>query len=265
MAVRVKTYIKVWQHFGKNALQETFVNRGTNSLFIFGKIIRLIMSLLFLFLIRENVQSFAGYTSDELVVFFLTYQILDLISQVVYRGVYIFGNLVRSGELDFMLSKPINPLFRALIGKPDINDFIFLFPNLLIAGYIISILDLNITLWSAIWYLILLINAFLIVTALHILVLVVGILTTEVDGIIWIYRDLSHLGSFPVSIYMQPLKFALFFLIPIGMMTTIPTEIFLGIEPSYSLFWVFLVGIGSLIVSLKTWNWALKQYSSTGS
>lgn len=265
MAIRVKTYFKVWSIFGKNALQEAFVNRGTNSLFIFGKLIRLTMSLLFLFLIRENVHSFSGYTSDELVVFFLTYQILDLLSQVMYRGVYIFGNLVRSGELDFMLSKPINPLFRALIGKPDINDFIFFFPNLLTAGYIISILDLNFTLWTTIWYLLLLANAFLIVTALHILVLVVGILTTEVDGVIWIYRDLNHLGSFPVNIYMEPLRFVLFFLIPIGMMTTIPTEIFIGIKPTYSLFWVFLVGIGSLLISLKTWNWALKRYSSTGS
>ena len=265
MINRLKTYWKVWKIFGKNAWQETFVNRASNVLFMLGKIIRLSMSLLFLFLIRENIDVFAGYTSDQMVVFFLTYQIIDLFAQTLYRGVYIFGNLVRSGEFDFLLSKPIKPLFRALTGKPDINDFIFLFPNLAIAGYILSILNLNITLWSSIWFVILLINSFLIVTALHIMVLVVGILTTEVDGVIWIYRDLSHMGRFPVTIYMEPLRFILFFLVPIGMMITIPTEIFLGLEPSYSIFWVFLVGIGSLVVSLKTWSWALKKYSGTGS
>ncbi|GIK84050.1 MAG: ABC transporter permease [Patescibacteria group bacterium] len=265
MVQRLKTYFTIWSIFGKNALQETFVNRGSNALFMLGKIIRLAMSLLFLFLIRQNVQTFADYTSDQLVVFFLTYQIIDLVAQVVYRGVYVFGNMVRSGEFDFLLVKPINPLFRALTGKPDINDFLFLFPNLAIAGYLLSLLDLHITVWSSVWFIILLVNAFLVVTALHILVLVTGILTTEVDGVIWIYRDLSYMGRFPISIYMEPLRFALFFLVPIGIMITIPTEVFLGLQPSYSLFWVFFVGIGSLFFSLKAWNWALKKYTSTGS
>lgn len=265
MIQRIKTYATVWTHFGKNALQETFVNRASNLLFMLGKVIRLAMSLLFLFLIRENVTMFGGYTSDQLVVFFLTYQLIDLLAQIAYRGVYVFSNLVRSGEFDFLLTKPINPLFRALTGKPDINDFIFLFPNLLVSFYILTLLDLHITVWSVVWFIILLINAFFIATALHILVLVVGILTTEVDGVIWIYRDLSHMGRFPITIYMEPLRFILFFFIPIGMMITIPTEILLGLSPSHSLFWAFLVGIGSLMLSLRAWNWALKQYSSTGS
>ncbi len=263
--MRLKTYLNVWTIFAKNALQETFVNRASNILFMLGKNIRLAMSLLFLYLIRQNIQTFAGYTSDQLVVFFLTYQVIDIAIQTIYRGVYVFSNLVRSGEFDFLLTKPISPLFRALTGKPDINDFIFLFPNLLLSAYILTTLDIQYSAWSILWYLILIINAFFIATALHILVLVIGILTTEVDGIIWIYRDLSYMGRFPVTIYMEPLRFILFFLIPIGMMTTIPTEVFLGLQPSYSLFWVFFVGIGSLFVSLKAWNWALKQYSSTGS
>lgn len=262
---RIHTYLKIWSLFGKNALQETFVNRGSNILFMVGKIIRLAMSLLFLVLLRQNIQTFAGYTSDQLVVFFLTYQFIDIITQVVYRGVYIFSNLVRSGEFDFLLTKPINPLFRALTGKPDINDFIFLFPNSALALYILSLLNLDITVLSIVWFCILMINAFLVATALHIFVLVIGILTTEVDGVIWIYRDLSYMGRFPVSIYMEPLRFTLFFLIPIGMMVTLPTEILLGLQPSYSIFWAFFVGFGSLFVSLRAWKWALKQYSSTGS
>lgn len=265
MISRLRTYYKVWQHFGKNAWQETFVNRTSNILFMLGKIIRLTMSLLFLFLLRQNIEVFAGYTNDQLIVFFLTYQLIDIVTQVLYRGVYIFGNLVISGEFDFILTKPIKPLFRALTGKPDINDFFFLFPNLIIIGYILSTLNLNITLVSSLWYLALLLNAFLIATAIHIFVLVVGILTTEIEGIIWIYRDINHMGRFPVSIYMEPLRFALFFIIPIGMMITIPTEVLLGLAPTYSILLAFIVGIGSFIVSIKTWNWALKKYTSTGS
>ena len=262
---RLATYFAVWKIFGFNAMQTTFVNRGSNLLFMIGKVIRLTMSLVFLYLIRENITNFAGYTVDQMIVFFLTYQFIDLLSQVFYRGVYMFGNLIRKGNFDFLLSKPINPLFRALTGRPDINDAIFIVPTTLISLYILTNLEITITLQSALLYAVLLVNSFLIATALHILVLVVGVLTTEVDGIIWIYRDLNHLSRFPVGIYMEPFRFALFFIIPIGMMVTIPTEILLGLRPTYSIFLATGVGIGSFLVSLKLWNWALKKYSSASS
>ncbi|MBU0974523.1 ABC transporter permease [Patescibacteria group bacterium] len=263
--LRLKTYFNVWKIFGLNALQETLINRGSNILFMVGKILRFSFSLIFLYLIKTTVTSFAGYTSDQMIVFFLTYQFIDLTSQIFYRGVYVFSGKVRSGEFDFLLSKPINPLFRALTGKPDINDAIFMIPSLAVSFYIFSKLDVVVSWQSLLWYLVLLINGLLIVTTINILVLVIGILTTETEGIIWIYRDLSSMGRFPVEIYMQPLKFILYFIIPIGMMITIPTEVLLGINPSFSIVATMLVGVSSFVVSLKLWEWALKKYSGVGS
>lgn len=263
--MKFKTYFNVWKIFGFNALQETLVNRGSNILFMIGKILRFSFSLVFLFLIKSTVDNFAGYTSDQMIVFFLTYQLIDLISQVFYRGTYVFSNEVRSGSFDAYLTKPINPLFRALTGKPDINDAIFMIPSLTVSFYIFSRLDILVTWYSIIWYAILVINGLLIVTAINILILTIGILTTETEGIIWIYRDLNSMGRFPIGMYMQPLRFALFFIIPIGMMITIPTEVLLGVKPSFSISITILVGIGSLLLSIKLWNWALKKYSGVGS
>ncbi len=263
--MRLKTYFNVWKIFGLNSLQETLVNRGSNILFMIGKILRFSFSLIFLFLIKNNVNSFAGYTSDQMIVFFLTYQFIDLISQIFFRGTYIFSNEVRSGSFDAYLTKPISPLFRALTGKPDINDTIFMIPSLAVSFYIFSNLNISVTWISLVWYLILVANGLLIITAINILILSIGILTTETEGIIWIYRDLSSMGRFPIGMYMQPLKFILFFIIPIGMMITIPTEVLLGVKPSFSIFLTIVVGIGSFIASLKFWDWSLKKYSGVGS
>ena len=263
--MRLKTYIKVWKIFALTELQETFINRGSNILFMLGKILRLFFALLFLILIKNNVNNFAGYTSNQVVVFFLTYQFIDLASQILYRGVYVFGNKIRNGDFDFLLIQPISPLFRALTGKPDINDAIFMIPSLAVSFYVFNNLNLIITWQSFLWYLLLLLNGLLIATAIHIIILAVGVLTTEVDSIIWIYRDLNRMGKFPVSIYMQPLRFALFFIVPIGMMITIPTEVLLGAEPSFSIALTTLVGIGSFVFSLKIWKWSLKRYASASS
>ena len=265
MRNKLSTYFKVWKIIASNALQETFVNRGTNLFFLFGKAIRLAMSLSVLLLIKQNIKVFAGYTADEMIVFFLVYQFIDTLGQVFFRGVYMFSNQIRTGEFDFLLAKPISPLFRALTGHPDINDAIFIFPATAINLYIASHLQLDISPYSMILFGVLLINSFLIVTALHIWVLILGILTTEVDGIVWLYRDLSRLGQFPIKIYMQPLRFALTFLVPIAAMMTVPAEILVQSQPMLSISLTFGVGIIFLLVTLKAWNWGLKNYSSASS
>ncbi len=261
----IKTYYKVWKILALNALQEAFVNRATNVLFMVGKAMRLVMTVAFLLLIRGNVQTFAGYSTDQLVIFFLMYQILDVSSQVLFRGVYLFSNLIKSGEFDFYLSKPINPLFRALTGLPDINDALFLVPNMVLAGYLLSTLSVHITITSAVLFFILCMNSFLMITALHIFILAVGILITEVDGMVWLYRDLTRLGQFPITMYAEPLRLTLFFVVPIGFMLTIPAQVLSNLVPTYSVAFTLTVGILFFLLSLRTWSFAVKRYSSASS
>lgn len=263
--MNLSTYFAVWKIVATNALQEAFVNRWSNTLFFVGKALRFGMSLVFFMMIKENTRVLGSYTTDQMIVFFLTYQFIDLSAQIFFRGSYLFGNMVRTGEFDFFLSKPINPLFRALTWKPDINDVIFLFPSTALSIFILTQLNLNMTTESVITYVILLCNSFLIVTALHILVLTVGIITTEVDGVIWMYRDLMQLGQMPISIYQEPLRSILFFIIPIGMMITVPAEVLFNGQTSYNLVLTTTIGITSLSVSLKLWNIGLRSYSSASS
>ncbi len=122
---RFSTYFRVWSIQAGNELQQAFINRFTNIFFVVGKLLRLGMSLLFLFVLRKSVPTFANYTTDQMIVFFLTYQIIDVVTQVLFRGVYSFGDKVKTGEFDFLLTKPINALFQTLTGKPDVNDAIF--------------------------------------------------------------------------------------------------------------------------------------------
>lgn len=258
-------YWQIWLMTAKTALQEAFVNRWTNLLFFTGKAIRLAMMVVFLLLIRSQITQFAGYTTDQLVVFFLTYQLVDTVSQVFYRGVYLFGNLVKNGEFDFYLSKPINPLFRALTGKPDINDALFLIPTFLVSGWMLLQLDLNISSYSVALYLTFLILSFVIATGLHIVVMSIGILTVEVDGIIWLYRDLMRLGEFPVTVYMEVVRFALFVVVPVGVMVTIPTQLLLNLEPTWHPLVVVGFAAGFFWLCLRLWSWSVTQYSSASS
>lgn len=262
---RLQTYWRIWKLNATNKLQETFVNRWTNVVFLIGKSVRFSLILLVLFTIRSQIKNFAGYTSDEVMIFFLVYQFIDTFAQIVYRGVYLFQEKIRNGEFDFYLLKPINPLFQSLTSYPDLNDAFFIIPTTILSIYIATRLQLHITWQSLILFLLLLINSMLIVTALHILVLVVGVVSAEVDGVIFLYRDLNQFGRFPITMYQKPLRFLLFFVVPIGMMITVPAEVFLNLNPTYSITVALGIGVSLFVLSLRLWHWALKKYSSASS
>lgn len=264
LAKRLHVYWTVWVTIAQYALAETFLNRWTNLLFLTGKTVRFGMLLFFLFFIRNSVQSFSGYTPDQIVIFFLTYQFVDTLSQVFYRGVYEFSWRVRSGELDFYLSKPMAPLFRILTGKPDFIDVIFFIPTTALSLYIMRDVLMTASLTALLGYGLLLINAFLIATAFHILILAFGIITVEVDNVVMLYRDINVMTRFPVTIYSEPLRSVLLFVVPVGLMNSIPAQFLLGGQLSVTLWLACILGFGFFFLSLKIWGYAVKQYTGAG-
>src|SRR5690606_14692655 len=112
-------------------------------------------------------------------------------------GVYEFGSKVKSGSLDFELTKPFSPLFRALLGSPDINDIALFIPMTALNIYIISQLGIEFSMGSILLFGLLFLNGFFIATAFHIFVLALGILTTEIENAIFLYRDVGKQGQFP--------------------------------------------------------------------
>jgi len=261
---RAGVYWTVWSTLAQYALAATFINRGTTLLFLLGKCIRFGMLLFFLSVIKTTVQTFSGYTPEQVVVFFLTYQFLDTLAQMFYRGVYVFSRKVSSGELDFYLSKPIQPLFRIMTGEPDFIDVIFFIPTTIISIYLIRDFFLQASPAMLFVYGVLLINGFLIATAFHILILCLGVITVQVDNAVMLYRDINTMSRFPVTIYPELVRTILLFAVPVGLMNTIPAQALLG-RPLSVTFWITCaVGGGFFLLSLKIWSWAIKRYTGAG-
>lgn len=233
------------------------------SIFLIGKLLRFGFFFAFLFFLLQGTKTLAGYTSNQAIFFFLIFNLIDTITQFFFREVYRFRPLIIKGDFDYVLAKPINPLFRVLMGGADVIDFVTIPPQIIAVLYFASLLHPN--LLSVLYFLILLINAFLISTAFHIIVLSFGIITLEVDHTIMIYRDFTSLGRFPIDIYKQPLQGFLTYVIPVGLMISLPAKSLMGLSTPFGIFTAILIGILFIFISLKFWNYALTKYTSASS
>lgn len=261
---KLHLYLQVWLQFGKMSLQLSFVNSYTLFFFFIGKLLRYAMMLLVLVILRNNTQAVGSYSVDQMIVFFLVFQTVDVFTQMIFREVYEFSRLIRTGSFDYELLKPINPIFRALLGNPDFNDVIYAITTLFINFFIITQLDVQITAQSIFLFCLLIINSIIISASFHIIVLTLAIFVVEIDSAVWLYRDISRLGQIPLNLHFLPVR-ALLYLIPIGAMITVPAEVLLGLKPSLGVLLTFIIGFLSLGTTLLIWKKALAHYTSASS
>lgn len=233
------------------------------SVFLIGKIFRFIFFFGFLYFLLLGTKTLAGYSSNQVIFFFLTFNIIDVISQFLFREVYRFRPMIINGDFDLVLVKPLNALFRVLMGGADIIDLVTIPPLICLTVYVGFLL--HPTVLSTFLYVLLVLNGFLIATAFHIIVLSFAIVTLEVDHTIMIYRDLTSLGRLPVDIYKQPLQGFLTYLVPVGIMITLPAKAIMGMVGPTGILIAFFIGILAVFVALRFWNYALTKYSSASS
>lgn len=238
---------------------------GLGSLgFLAGKVVRLVFFFAYIVAIFKHTNSLVGYTLAETVLFFLTYNVIDITVMVFLRGVYSAKRTVEDGDLDYYLIQPCSPLFRMTSGYVDFIDILTMLPVLVLFAMTWPKLP-GIGPLQLAFYLLLILNGIAIAFAMHIVVAALAVWTQELENAIWIYRDLMFLGRFPVDIYSAPMRWALVILVPIGVMTSFPAKALLGLLSSR---WIsYSIGVGTLSMAASIWFWhqALKRYTSVSS
>ena len=260
---RLSYYLSIWWRMSKNSFIGAFHAKIAFTIFLLGKILRFVFFAGFLFFLIKGSNNLAGYSVNQAIFFFLTFNFIDIMAQFLFREVYRFRPMIVSGDFDLVLTKPFSALFRVLLGGADMIDLVTI-PPLFVAMYWFG-LTLSPNLANSLLYLLLLVNGLFIATAFHIAALGLGIVTLEIDHSIMIYRDLMSLGRFPIDIYREPLKSVLTYLVPVGLMITVPAKALMGLVTLQGVFLSFGVAMVAIFLSLRFWHLALRYYTSASS
>lgn len=260
----MKQYIAVWLQLMRNSFGNVTTTKIDSFGYIAGKIIRLIGFFVLISSLFYGTKTFGGYTKYEALLFFLTFFLLDTITQVVFRGVYAFRATVRRGNFDFFLVKPISTLFLVMSQIIDFLDILFLIPITGLWIWVIAQIPAIDVLHVVSFTLFALISV-VFMTAIHIIVAATTIVTAENQHVIWLYRETMRLGQFPPTIFPGILQLILTYIFPIIIIVAFPTKALLG--ELYLVHGVLALGIAILFFSLSVWLWqaSVKKYSSASS
>jgi len=261
----MKRYLRAFWLMAKMVILPDLMQPSAAILFIIGKVARFAFYFVFLYSVVSGIETFAGYTKVEVVWFFLVFNLVDISVQFLFRGVYHFRPLVVSGNFDLELLKPLPSFFRPLFGHIDIMDFITLIPLTGFSIWYVIRFNLAVGWLSVLSFLVLFISSLLLGFAFHLLVCSFCILTTEIDHLVWIYRDLTAVARFPTDIYRGFMRFLITFVIPVVLLITFPAKALLGLIQPWQVGISLGISLVLSVLSLKFWYYSLRHYSSARS
>lgn len=265
MGQKVHKYFRVWLRLAGMSFAIQTSHPISSTGYLLGKLTRLLFFLLFLSAIFKHTKALSGYSLEQAALFFLTFNIIDILAQLLFRGVYGIRGLIREGDFDYFLIQPLNPLYRICFNTVDFLDAVAILPVFAITFHVIGRMPVEVTLDRMLWYGVLCANGLVIALAIHIAVAALAVLTQELENTIWIYRDLMTLGRFPSDIYAPFMRAVLTFVMPIAVMISFPSKAFLGILEGQWIGVAILMALISISGSLVFWRFATRRYTSSSS
>lgn len=258
-------FIKVYLFFTSRVAQQQLLTNSGAVFFLSGKILRFILFFVFIYSIASTAKIVAGYTVNQVMVFFLVFNLVDTTIQFLFRGIYIFRRQVLTGDFDLDLLKPLPSLFRPIFGWTDILDFITLIPLWIYFFYFLITNNLVANALLLIPFFLLLLNSIIIGFTISLFIAALIVLYVSADSIQLLFRDVTSMARIPTDVYPKFVQYLLTFAIPVVVMITIPAKILLGIISWQSITLSVVISAIFLTMSFWIWNYAIRNYTSASS
>ena len=257
-----KLYIRVSRY----KLQINLENRLNFWMLFVGKILRMVLFVLFYVLLFELTDEIAGYTVYQVILLFAVYNVIDIVTQaLVSRGLWRLQSLVETGAFDKVLAFPRPSLLIVITQEIDWMDLFTLVPALGLLGYALAQNDIAFFSAKAGMFFVIIMLSIGLLSAINIALAAVTFYAIQVGNLWNVYNQFLHLGRFPANIYDAPIKAFLTFIVPVFIVFSVPYEYLFG-----GIGHMAIIGYGALVIvalhaSTVLWRRSIYNYTSASS
>jgi ABC-2 type transport system permease protein len=225
-------------------------------------------------IIYGHVDQILDWSRHEYFAFMATGMIINAFVEALFMpNCANFSELIRTGDLDFALLKPIDTQFLVSFEKVDLADF----GQLLMAGALLwhslSNAEAEVTAGRAAMYVLLVFAGVAFFYALMIALASTSVWFGRNQSLYDFWFYITIFARYPQGIYRQSalgefIWFGFSFVIPVLLVVTVPSRVLLGklLDPNWS---VVLVGpaltLAMLWGSRRIFQWSLQNYRSASS
>lgn len=222
-------------------------------------------SLITVQVIFSRTDHLGGWSFHEAVILFGTFTILSgILLTFVEPNMIWFHQRIVAGQLDEVLVKPAPSLFLVSLGRYAPLGLVQTLIGVVIVAWGIRLSGEFIHVWRGLAWLTLLTVAAVLTWVTRVLIALVCLwvpgLTLDV-----VYDGAWQFGRYPVTIYRQPSKFLLTWVLPVAFITTVPARALTrGVSPQL-LGASLAIGLVAIALLCLVWMSGIRRYTSATS
>lgn len=236
-----------------------FVASVAGTLFYLGT------ALLTLALFFRHTTSLGGWDYWEVVVLLGVFNALSGVVEAVLRpGIGQLAEQVRSGELDLVLSRPVDAQAFVSFRRLDVWRFTDIVLGLGLSCYALIRLGRPPAPVAVASFLVSLVAAGVVVYAIWVALMSLAFWFVAVENISVLFDALFEGARYPVTAYPGALRIVLVYLLPIAWTTTVPAGALTGRFGPTTALMAAVVGAVAFTLTRFLWRAALRRYTGAG-
>ncbi|TWT61467.1 ABC transporter permease [Rubinisphaera italica] len=266
-------YLGVWTRCAKNSIVRELSFRSNFLITIITRGFWFAAQLILFEIIYQNVNTIADWNRAEYFGFMATGMLINAIIESLFMpNCANFSELIRTGNLDFVLLKPIDTQF--LISIEKIN--LAMMNQILLSGALLTYslvnLDRPIGFVNVLMYLLLVAVGVIFFYCLMITLASTSVWFGRNQGLYDFWFYVTVFARYPQQIYTggalaESIRVIFSFVLPILLVVTVPAQILVSkaLEPSWIALWSILMTAVFFVLSRYVFLWSIGRYRSASS
>ena len=264
--MNIKKYFEVYKYFITSSFSIELEYKINLLIDLLSSILGLIGSVFLLSIFFSNTNLIGGWKFEQALIIQGIYTILNGVTNTWFSpNLSEIVKYIREGTLDYVLIKPIDSQFWISFKKISPTGIIEILLGLIVLIYCLKLNNISLTFKPLLLLTLTLICSISILYSLWFLISTTTIWFVKTWNATEVLRSFLYIGRFPMDSFSFTLRVFFSTVIPITFITTIPSEVILGISPSWKILLEILVSTTFLIVSRRFWKFALRFYTSASS
>lgn len=266
----LQKYARMWTSLGRYTLARELAFRGNFLVKISVEILWLSILIAFFETVFRRTSTIAGWGQWEYMFFVGCYFALNgLIETLFLENCNEFAELVRTGDLDFLLLKPIDEQFLITCRRVDWGTALNVIMGFGLMGFALFRLGWVFDLSAVFLFLITFLCGTAIAYSFMVALTSVSVWMVRNQSLMEMWWLFSSLARYPKSIFQgtwaSPIGIVFTYMLPILLVVNVPSQVMVGILDWPMVGFTLLATLICLLASRSFFRYALKSYRSASS
>jgi ABC-2 type transport system permease protein len=215
----------------------------------------------------SQVDSIGGWSRGQMILFVGTFSMINALNMVIYFfGILDLPGKIRRGDLDQYLTKPMNPLLRLTFESVNPGSLPLIIMSVLIICHGVNVAGIQVSFGLGLGYAALVLLMTLLWYDMELILRTIPFLVISADGILGLEEQMLTLNfKAPGVLYKGIFKLIFYFLLPYGIMSTVPTQFITQSIDAGGLWIAVATALFFTWFALWFWRFGLRRYQSASS